>query len=49
MRSSDIYSGGEYWPVRSMRHSQSVLGSPERKSASASLSTSYSTRRMLMS
>src|SRR6266481_7860691 len=43
-----IYSGGQYFPARSIRASQSAWGSPERKSSFASLSTSYSTRRMVM-
>ena len=41
------YSGGQYFPATKIRLSQSACGRPERNSSFASLSTSYSTRRMV--
>jgi len=41
------YSGGTYFPASRIRDIHSACGNPERNSSFASLSTSYSTRRML--
>lgn len=40
------YSGGQYFPARRIRAIHWACGDPERASSSASLCTSYSTRRM---